>query len=92
TQYYDPDCTVGNFYCNFSPSSPFLTNFLVVQGTLDGNYLILVNMEFKIRSGKGDVIKATVETEQQRQDILKEHFGIVLTEEEWEHHDRKIEP
>ncbi|KAG0339910.1 N-terminal acetyltransferase [Podila horticola] len=92
TQYYEPDCDIGNFYCSFAPTSPFLTSFLVVQGTLDGDYLLLVNKQFKIRSPKGDVIKAVIETEQQRQDILKEHFGIVLTEEEWEHHDSKIEP
>ncbi|KAF8952660.1 N-terminal acetyltransferase [Podila verticillata] len=90
-QYYEPDCDIGNFYCSSSPSSPFLTSFLVVQGTLDGVYKLLVNKEFKIRSTKGDVTKAIIETEQQRQDILKEHFGIVLTEEEWQHHDSKIE-
>ncbi|KAF9386714.1 N-terminal acetyltransferase [Podila verticillata] len=91
TQYYEPDCVVSNFYCSFSPSSPFLTSFWVIQGTLDGVYKMLINKEFKIRSAKGDVTKAIIETEQQRQDILKEHFGIVLTEEEWQHHDSKIE-
>ncbi|KAG0091173.1 N-terminal acetyltransferase [Podila epicladia] len=92
TQHYDADCEIGNFYCSFSPSLPFVKSFWVLQGTLEGNYLMLVNKEFKIRSAKGDIVKVVIETEQQRQDILKEHFGILLTEEEWEYHDSKIEP
>lgn len=91
TQYYDPDCTVGNFYSNFSPLSPFIKSFWVMQATLDGTYLLLLGRDFKVRSSKGDIKKITIETEQQRLDILKDYYGIELTEEEWEYHDQKIE-
>ncbi|KAG0044490.1 N-terminal acetyltransferase [Gryganskiella cystojenkinii] len=91
TQYYDPDCVVGNFYSNFAPTSPFIKSFWVMQATLDGKYLLLLGRDFKIRTSEGDVKKITIETEQQRLDILKEYYGIELTEEEWEYHDQKIE-
>lgn len=91
TQYYDPDCTVGNFYSNFAPLSPFLKSFWVMQATLDGTYLLLLGRDFKVRSSKGDIKKITIESEQQRLDILKEYYGIEFTEEEWEYHDQKIE-
>ncbi|KAG0355053.1 hypothetical protein BG005_006027 [Podila minutissima] len=62
-----------------------------LQGTLDGKYYILLNTEFKIQSAKGTDSVEPIKTEQQRQDILKKYFGIVLTEEEWLYHDQNIE-
>ncbi|KAG0338716.1 N-terminal acetyltransferase [Podila humilis] len=91
TQYYEADTVVGNFYCNYSSSAPFLHSLWVIQGTLDGHFHILINKEFKIRSATGDVLKIEIETEQQRLDILKKYFGIELTEEEFALHDKKIE-
>ncbi|KAG0091174.1 N-terminal acetyltransferase [Podila epicladia] len=89
-QYYEPDCVVANFYSAYSPTSPFIDKFRAVQGTLDGKYYILLNTEFKIRSAKGTDSVEAIKTEQQRQDILKKYFGIVLTDEEWLYHDQKI--
>ncbi|KAG0339912.1 hypothetical protein BG000_001076 [Podila horticola] len=90
-QYYEPDCVIANFYSAYSPTSPFIGLFRAVQATLDGKYYSLLNTEFKIRSAKGTDSVEPIETEQQRQDILKKYFDIVLTEEEWMYHDEKID-
>lgn len=63
-----------------------------MQATLDGKYYILLNTESKVRSDKGTDSVEPIETEHQRQDIVKKYFDIVLTEEEWLYHDQKIEP
>jgi len=90
-QYYAIDCEVGNFWCSSSPNSPFHQELWVVKGTTDGHYNVLINKSFKVRSSKGTIKNITIETEQQRQDILKNYFGIELTEEEWKHYDIRID-
>jgi N-hydroxyarylamine O-acetyltransferase len=91
-QYYAVDCDIGNFWCCASPNSPFHGELWVVKGTLDGLYYVLINKTFKIRSGtKGTIESINIETEEQRQDLLKKYFDIVLTEEEWKHYDIQIQ-
>ncbi|KAG0044489.1 N-terminal acetyltransferase [Gryganskiella cystojenkinii] len=90
-QYYAVDCDIGNFWCCYSPKSPFTGSLWVVNATRDGVYNILIDKSFKVRSSQGTIKNVTIETEQERQDILKEYFNIVLTEEEWKHYDIKIE-
>ncbi|KAG0028621.1 N-terminal acetyltransferase [Podila clonocystis] len=90
-QFYAVDCDMGNFWCSLSPNSPFNGELWVINATQDGHYNVLINRTFKTRSGKGTMESITIETEQQRQDILKKYFGIELTEEEWKYYDIKIE-
>ncbi|KAF9425641.1 N-terminal acetyltransferase [Podila epigama] len=91
-EFFDSDCEVGNFFCAFSPTSPFRNQFWVIRGTLDGHYNILINNDFKVRSATGTVKSITIESEEHRLEILKEYYGIVLTEDELKYHDLKIVP
>ncbi|GJJ72811.1 hypothetical protein EMPS_05169 [Entomortierella parvispora] len=90
-QYYAIDCEINNYWSSCSPKSTFYGQFWVFQGTLDGKYNLLMNKSFKIRDSNGTVMSIDIETEDQRQNILKEFFGIEFTEAEWEHFDIKIE-
>ncbi|KAG0338717.1 N-terminal acetyltransferase [Podila humilis] len=90
-QYYAVDCDVGNIWCCYSSNSPFYRSLWVMLGTLDGHYHILIDRHFKIRNGQGTVKSVYIETEDQRQEILKRYFDIELTEEEWKYYDIAIE-
>ncbi|GJJ74480.1 hypothetical protein EMPS_06838 [Entomortierella parvispora] len=90
-QHYPVDCEIGNFWCCYSPNSPFYQSLWVIKGTADGCYNVLINRTFKVRSCKGTIENIAIKTEQQRQEILKKYFGIELTEEEWRHFDIRIE-
>lgn len=90
-QYYPIDCDVSNYWSCHSPKSTFWGQLWVFQGTLDGHYNLLMNKSFKVRDSNGTIESIDIETEDQRQNILKKYFGIEFTEEEWEHFDVKIE-
>ncbi|KAF9356092.1 N-terminal acetyltransferase [Mortierella sp. AD094] len=90
-QFYDVDCDVGNFNSCYSPSSTFFTAFWCMQGTLDGNFHLLLGNELKVRTATGTKESIVFKKEQDRLDALEKYFGIVLTEEELKYHDQKIE-
>jgi len=89
-QYYPIDCEVSNFWSCNSPTSIFWGQLWVIQATLDGQYNLLMNKSFKVRDSNGTVKSIDIETEDQRQNILKKYFGIEFTKEEWEQFDVKI--
>ncbi|KAF9422879.1 N-terminal acetyltransferase [Entomortierella beljakovae] len=90
-RYLDIDCDVGNSFVCFSPRSELISVFWVMQGALDGSHYILMDNELKIRTSTGTGEKIVFEKEQDRLDALEKYFGIVLTAEELEYHDKRIE-
>ncbi|KAF9282096.1 N-terminal acetyltransferase [Linnemannia elongata] len=91
-QFYENDCQVANFYTNYSPTSTFFKAFWCIRSTLEGEYYLLIDKKFLIKNAKGLVKQIDFLTEQDRLDVLKEYFDIVLTDEELKHHDSWIVP
>ncbi|KAF9202254.1 N-terminal acetyltransferase [Haplosporangium sp. Z 27] len=90
-QYFEIDCEPSNFNMCHSPQSTFYGAFWCMQGTLDGKFHLLMNNTLKVRTATGTEETIVFEKEQDRLDALEKYFGIVLTEEELEYHDQKIE-
>ncbi|KAF9158588.1 N-terminal acetyltransferase [Actinomortierella ambigua] len=90
-QSYEVDVEMTNWYLCHSPNSSFLQRFWCIRGTADGKYLILMQDQFRIRSSLGTEKTIVCATEEQREQVLAEYFGIVLTEEERACNDQKLE-
>ncbi|KAF9971114.1 N-terminal acetyltransferase [Actinomortierella ambigua] len=89
-QAYEIDAEMVNWYVCHSPSSIFYTRFWCIRGTADGTYLILMQDKFKIRSSRGVEFVKICKTEEEREQILAEYFGIVITDEERTWNDQKL--
>ncbi|KAF9101486.1 N-terminal acetyltransferase [Mortierella sp. GBA35] len=91
-QFYENDCEMGNFYTSYSPNSVFFKTFWCIRSTLEGEYYLLLDKRFMIKNANGLVKQIDFKTEQDRLDVLKEYFDIVLTDDELKHHDSWIVP
>ncbi|KAF9922170.1 N-terminal acetyltransferase [Linnemannia zychae] len=89
-QFYENDCFVANYYTSYSPTSTFFKAFWCIRSTMEGDYYMMIDKKFMIKNAKGLVKTIEFHKEQDRLDVLKEYFDIVLTDEELKYHDSWI--
>ncbi|KAG0231304.1 N-terminal acetyltransferase [Actinomortierella wolfii] len=89
-QWYENDAEMVNWYLCHSPNSNFYSRFWCMRGTTDGKYYILISNKFKVRDAYGTKLERICKSEEERERILEEYFGIVVTEEERKWNDQKL--
>ncbi len=69
------DRELGNWFTSAHPDSHFGNRLTVARSTETGR-VTLLNREFKLRSGDGNVQSRTLDTDEELLEVLSEHFGL----------------
>lgn len=85
-EYFQRDFEIQSFYCSQNAACSLTFNLLVIrflrhEGKVYGKVTLEQN-KVKENLGRKSVLVLTCETEQERQKVLCDRFGIVFTEEE----------
>lgn len=74
------DREVANWYTSTNPKSRFKNILMVARAAPNGVRLTMLNDEFSVRDASGKATKTPIHTQEEMLELLAEHFGIHLHE------------
>lgn len=79
---YDPEYEICNWFAGTHPQSPYLNNLIAARPGPNKTRLTLFNARFNVRHASGQVDRRMLQGETEFEAVLRDEFGIALTEEE----------
>jgi N-hydroxyarylamine O-acetyltransferase len=77
---FDAEYEICNWFTGTHPQSPYLNNLIAALPGPDATRLTLFNARFNVRRASGQVERRTLESEAEYRTVLREQFGIVLSD------------
>ena len=79
---FDAEYEICNWFTGTHPQSPYLNNMIAALPGPQGTRLTLFNARFNVRHASGDVERRTLETKDDYRSVLRDQFGIALSEQD----------
>jgi N-hydroxyarylamine O-acetyltransferase len=79
---YDTEYEICNWFAGTHPQSPYLNNLIAARPGPNKTRLTLFNARFNVRHASGEVDRRMLQGETEFEAVLRDEFGIALTEEE----------
>ena len=79
---FDAKYEMCNWFTGTHPQSPYLNNMIAALPGPNGTRLTLFNARFNVRYASGKVERQTLETENEYQTVLRDRFGIALSDQD----------
>lgn len=79
---FDAEYEMANWFTGTHPQSPYLNNVIAARPGPDRTRLTLFNARFNVRYPNGEVSRRTLEGEAEFGRVLREEFGLDLSDEE----------
>jgi N-hydroxyarylamine O-acetyltransferase len=77
---FDAEYEICNWFTGTHPQSPYLNNLIAALPGPDGTRLTLFNARFNVRHASGRVERRTLESGGEYRTVLREQFGIMLSD------------
>jgi N-hydroxyarylamine O-acetyltransferase len=77
---FDAEYEICNWFTGTHPQSPYLNNLIAALPGPDATRLTLFNARFNVRRASGQVERRTLESEAEYRTVLREQFGIMLSD------------
>jgi N-hydroxyarylamine O-acetyltransferase len=77
---FDAEYEICNWFTGTHPQSPYLNNMIATLPGPGGARLTLFNARFNVRHASGQAERRTLQTEAEYRTVLKDNFGISLSE------------
>lgn len=81
---FDAEYEICNWFTGTHPQSPYLNNMIAALPGPKGTRLTLFNARFNVRHASGAVERRTLESKEDYRSVLRNQFGIVLSEDDLE--------
>jgi N-hydroxyarylamine O-acetyltransferase len=79
---FDAEYEICNWFTGTHPQSPYLNNMIAALPGPNGTRLTLFNARFNVRYASGKVERQTLETENEYRTVLRDRFGIALSDQD----------
>ncbi len=79
---FDAEYEICNWFTGTHPQSPYLNNIIAARPGQNGTRLTLFNARFNVRHPSGKVERWTLESRQEYRSVLRDQFGITLSEDD----------
>jgi len=80
----DAEYGICNWFTGTHPQSPYLNNMISALPGPQGTRLTLFNARFNVRHASGEVERRTLESKDEYRCVLRDQFGIALSEQDLE--------
>ncbi|MGZ3307903.1 MAG: arylamine N-acetyltransferase family protein, partial [Xanthobacteraceae bacterium] len=80
----DTEYEICNWFTGTHPQSPYLNNMIAALPGPQGTRLTLFNARFNVRHASGEVERRTLESKDEYRCVLRDQFGIALSEQDLE--------
>jgi N-hydroxyarylamine O-acetyltransferase len=81
---FDAEYEICNWFTGTHPQSPYLNNMIAAVPGLQGTRLTLFNARFNVRHASGEVERWNLESKDEYRCVLRDQFGIALSEQDLE--------
>jgi len=81
---FDAEYEICNWFTGTHPQSPYLNNMIAALPGPQGTRLTLFNARFNVRHASGEVERRTLESKDEYRCVLRDQFGIALSEQDLE--------
>jgi N-hydroxyarylamine O-acetyltransferase len=81
---FDAEYEICNWFAGTHPQSPYLNNMIAALPGRQGTRLTLFNARFNVRYASGAVERRTLESKDDYRGVLRDQFGIALSEDDLE--------
>jgi N-hydroxyarylamine O-acetyltransferase len=79
---FDAEYEICNWFTGTHPQSPYLNNMIAARPGPNRTRLTLFNARFNVRHASGEVVRRTLESEADFRSVLRDDFGIMLSDAE----------
>jgi N-hydroxyarylamine O-acetyltransferase len=76
---FDAEYEICNWFTGTHPQSPYLNNLIAALPGPNGTRLTLFNARFNVRYASGQVERRTLRDEAEYRSVLRDEFGIMLS-------------
>ena len=80
----DTEYEMCNWFTGTHPESPYVNNMIAALPGPQGTRLTLFNARFNVRHGSGEVERQILESKDDYRAVLRDQFGIALSEQDLE--------
>jgi N-hydroxyarylamine O-acetyltransferase len=77
---FDAEYEICNWFAGTHPQSPYLNNLIAALPGPNGTRLTLFNARFNVRYASGQVERRTLRDEAEYRSVLRDEFGIMLSD------------
>jgi N-hydroxyarylamine O-acetyltransferase len=77
---FDAEYDICNWFTGTHPQSPYLNNMIAALPGPEGTRLTLFNARFNVRHASGRVERRTLQNEEEYRTVLREQFGVMLSD------------